>query len=107
MATNRNSLSIAFKAVLNQGAFAWLRQQRLKKAKQILATTQLPIQQVCYQVGYNDPANFATAFKKIYQLSPMQYRKKVLDSNISLMPAKAAENEINYCMSGPAYLNKL
>lgn len=76
MATNRNTLASSFKSVLGIGVFAWLREQRMKKAKTLLNTTNLSIQQICYEVGYNDPANFSTAFKICFKLAPQKYRKR-------------------------------
>ena len=76
MATNRNTLSSSFKRVLGRGVFAWLREQRMSKAENLLKTTDLSVQHICYEVGYNDPANFSTAFKTYFKLAPQQYRKK-------------------------------
>jgi AraC-like DNA-binding protein len=76
MATNRNTLSSSFKRVLGKGAFCWLREQRMHKAENLLKTTNLSIQHICYEVGYNDPANFSTAFKAFFKSAPQQYRNK-------------------------------
>ncbi len=78
MATNRNVLSRAFKENTGLGAMSWLRAERMTKAKNLLSQNYLTIQQVCYEVGYEDPANFATAFKRHHKLSPTQYRKIVI-----------------------------
>lgn len=76
MATNRNMLASSFRKELGLGVFAWLREQRMKKAKVLLKTTDMSIQRICYEVGYNDPANFSTAFKNCFKLAPLQYRKQ-------------------------------
>lgn len=76
MATNRNMLAVSFRKVLGLGVFAWLREQRMKKAKVLLKSTDMSIQQICFEVGYNDPANFSTAFKGCFKLAPSQYRKQ-------------------------------
>ncbi|MDE1462162.1 helix-turn-helix domain-containing protein [Spartinivicinus poritis] len=76
MGTNRNRLTSSFKQVLGIGVMAWLREQRMAKAKLLLNTTDLSIKQICYEVGYRDPANFSTTFKASYQVSPLVFRKK-------------------------------
>ena len=78
MATNRNTLALSFKHVLGRGVFSWLREQRMRKAGQLLATTRMSIQQICFEVGYRDPANFSTAFKAIYKQPPRKYRSCML-----------------------------
>lgn len=80
MASNRNTLSLAFKNSMNIGVFTWLRTQRMKQAEQLLGTSILSIQRICYEVGYNDSANFSTAFKSFYGVSPLQYRNKMMAS---------------------------
>ncbi|MFT5759500.1 MAG: AraC-like DNA-binding protein [Alteromonadaceae bacterium] len=75
MATNRNVLTRVFKENTGVGAMTWLRAERMAKAKCLLSHGYLTIQQVSYEVGYEDPANFATAFKRHYKLSPSYYRK--------------------------------
>jgi len=80
MVTNRNSLSQAFKKVMGQGVFSWLRQERMQKAEHLLTTTDLTIQQICFEVGYHVPANFSTTFKRYFSMSPQQYRRKMMPS---------------------------
>ena len=75
MATNRNMLASSFRKVLGRGVFAWLREQRMNKAKVLLKSTDMSIQQICFEVGYTDPANFSTAFKSFFKLAPLKYRK--------------------------------
>ncbi len=76
MATNRNKLSNAFKAHFGCTIFFWLREQRMLHASQLLTTTNKTILAVSHAVGYPDSNNFSTAFKRTYQLSPLQYRQK-------------------------------
>lgn len=75
MATNRNKLAKVFKDYLGMPIFSWLREQRLLKAAGLLESTSMSILQIAEQVGYTDPNNFATAFKKKFKQSPLQYRK--------------------------------
>lgn len=74
MHTNRNSLSKAFKQELNIGVSEWLRKQRMEKAKQLLVSTNLSIQEISAQLGYPVQANFSTTFKNQFKQSPRQIR---------------------------------
>lgn len=59
----------SFQAILND--------VRSQLAKDYL-TTELPIEQIAELVGYSEPANFSSAFKRWTSLSPKEYRQKVL-----------------------------
>lgn len=82
MGSNRNSLARAFKHVLGKGAYAWLHEQRMIAAAGLLRTTALSIQEISFDVGYEDAANFATAFKNLHGMSPRSYRQIVRNSKI-------------------------
>lgn len=47
---------------------------RLLQASHYLSTSTMPIQQICYMVGFQSPAHFTENFKKKFGLSPKQYR---------------------------------
>jgi AraC-like DNA-binding protein len=76
MGTNRNKLSFCFKKTLGVSVFSWLREARMKKSIVLLKSTSLSIQSICLEVGYNDAANFSTAFKNFFGIPPKEYRKK-------------------------------
>jgi AraC-like DNA-binding protein len=47
---------------------------RMQRACELLDTTDLPIKTIAARVGFEDPLHFSRAFRKIYALSPQQYR---------------------------------
>lgn len=49
---------------------------RLKKAKQLLLETELPVEKICYQCGFSDVSNFYRSFKKKMGKSPAEFRKR-------------------------------
>ena len=89
MMSNRNTLSFAFKNVLGVGVFTWLRKQRMRRAAMLLDGTKLNVQQISYEVGYNDPANFSTSFKNYFGLTPQRYRQKMTESKAISTDANA------------------
>lgn len=48
---------------------------KLMKAKLMLASTNLTIKEIAYSLGYSDTSYFIRLFKKHHKLSPLQYRK--------------------------------
>lgn len=53
----------------------YIQQFRLKKAKELLLSSDLPIKRVAYQSGFNNPAYFSRLFKEVFSTSPSNYRK--------------------------------
>jgi transcriptional regulator GlxA family with amidase domain len=49
---------------------------RLEEAKQILETTDLAVEAVANEVGYEDPSYFGRLFRRTVGLTPAQYRKR-------------------------------
>ena len=52
----------------------YIQQYRLVKAKELLRTSDLPIKQVAYQSGFNNPSYFSRLFKEVMGISPSDYR---------------------------------
>ena len=47
---------------------------RMQKAKELLETSCLRVKEIMNQVGIRDESHFARTFKKLYGVSPTQYR---------------------------------
>lgn len=75
-ALDRSYLSKMFKLATNYSPQEYLIRYRLKKAKQLLKDSTMPIQHVAYAVGYNDPFSFSKIFKKELGLTPSEYRSQ-------------------------------
>ena len=49
---------------------------RMERACYLLRYTEWPVSEVASRVGYNDPFNFSTRFKKLKKVSPRTYRQQ-------------------------------
>lgn len=49
---------------------------KLKYAKKLLATTDMPITEIAFDAGYNDVSYFILLFKERYRITPLKYRKQ-------------------------------
>ncbi len=56
----------------------YIRDVRITKAKHLLRSTELPVAQVAFAVGFEDPLYFSRVFSKIIGKSPTQYRQYFL-----------------------------
>ena len=68
-------LSRLLKQELGISFIDYLTQVRVKKAIQLMNDPSLKIYEVAERVGYNTQHYFSTAFKKVLQVSPIEYRK--------------------------------
>ena len=64
-----------FKKVTGQSVSAYMQRLRVDEACRLLSTTDIPIKDICFAVGYNDVTTFYQSFKKITGKTPNKYRK--------------------------------
>ncbi len=64
-----------FKKHMNMSLRKYLYTLRLEPALQLLITTDDSITEITYNSGFSDPLYFSTAFRKLYNLPPTEYRK--------------------------------
>ncbi len=65
-----------FKKETGDTIINFLNVYRMDKAKEYLATTNLKITEIAYKVGYTDPNYFSFAFKKMFNVSPREFKKQ-------------------------------
>lgn len=53
----------------------WVRERVYQEAEYLLKHTELPANQICYELGLCDPAHFTKSFKRFAGLSPSAYRQ--------------------------------
>lgn len=68
-------LSKVFKKETGGTITEYIALMRCKKAAGLLKKTDLPVQEISSYVGYSDNNYFVKVFKKIYDLTPSEYRK--------------------------------
>ncbi len=76
--TNEKKLTAGFKALFGMPVFAWLREQRLQQAMQLLQEQQLSIKSIAHYCGYKHQSDFSNAFKARFKVSPSQVRYSTL-----------------------------
>lgn len=54
----------------------YLMKLRMDKARDLLKESRLSVKQIMYAVGFNDKSDFVRSFKKVYGLSPSDYRRR-------------------------------
>lgn len=71
------SLTRRFKAATGETATQYWQKSRIEVAKDLLSSSNLSVQDIALQVGYQDQGHLTRVFKKILQLTPKTYRAMV------------------------------
>jgi AraC-like DNA-binding protein len=83
LAMSPSTLLRKIKAITGEPSDGFIRKIRLKRAAQLLKKSQLSITEICYSIGFSSQKHFSTAFKKQFEISPSEYKKKYSDHKIS------------------------
>ena len=67
----------SFRRLYGLPVHAWLRQQRMERAAELLRSSSLSVLGVAQSVGFSSASQFTAAFRRQYGVTPAQYRKNV------------------------------
>jgi AraC-like DNA-binding protein len=68
----------SFKQFYKTTPAAWLKQRKLDLTLHRLLTSDLPVNQISFECGFEDPSHFIRVFKQKYKATPHQYRQQRL-----------------------------
>ena len=54
----------------------WRRQMRVKKAASLLASSDMTVAEIAYEVGFSSPAYFTKCYKEQFGESPTEFLKR-------------------------------
>lgn len=78
-------LSKLIKATTGQTFLDIIKTIKLNKAIELLTTSDLKVQNISESVGFENNTHFIRTFKKVYGISPNQFRKKQIETATSLI----------------------
>ena len=73
---SKRTLNAKFRTAFGMTVFDYLQHRRFEFARDALVHQRLTVSQAAYRVGYESPANFATAFRRHFGIAPSRYRKQ-------------------------------
>lgn len=73
---NRSYFGRLFKDTMGESPQQFLLHYRMSKAAELLKASQISIAEVGCSVGYENQLHFSRAFKNVFGISPMEYRRK-------------------------------
>lgn len=75
---SKPNLHATFKKQFGISPIAYLNKFRLSMASDMLKQTDLPINEIALRVGIPDPLYFSKIFRKMFRVSPKEYRNTIL-----------------------------
>lgn len=72
------SLKNGFRDVYGKPISSYLKDERMKKAADLLISTDNSIQEISLQIGYENKSKFSTAFREYFGVTPVLFRKNNL-----------------------------
>jgi AraC-like DNA-binding protein len=75
-----NYLNGLFRKFLGQPIHQYILQKRLDTAKRLLTDHHIPIKEIAYELGFNDPLYFSRIFRKRFGISPTHFGTSVVYS---------------------------
>ena len=72
---NRTTLKITFKKVFGKPVATYMKEFRIKKAEEMLTSSDKPISEISRSVGYENQSKFTRAFKEVTGYLPKDFRK--------------------------------
>lgn len=75
---SQSTLYRKIKSLTGLSLTGFIRSVRLKRAAYLILNTDLNLNEIAYEVGFNDYKYFKTTFKKQFECLPSKYRKKML-----------------------------
>jgi len=73
---NRTSFCVFFKRSTGRTFISYLNAYRMKLACKLLRESHLSVSEVCYKSGFNDVPYFNRSFKRMFGMSPTEYRNQ-------------------------------
>ncbi|KUP04851.1 AraC family transcriptional regulator [Bacillus coahuilensis m2-6] len=71
-------ISKLFKDQLGINYITFLTECRIEKAKKLMTDGEKSLKEITFEVGYQDPNYFSKVFKKLYGVTPKEYRKTLM-----------------------------
>ncbi len=72
----RRTLEIRFRNAIGRSPYEEIRRAHVKRAKRLLAETNLPLNRIAEASGFSETKHFYLNFRKETGLSPTQFRKR-------------------------------
>lgn len=97
---SQSCLCKAFDKYLHMSPSQYLNQLRIEYAAKLLTSTSKGVLTIAYECGYETPSYFYRRFRKVFNMSPLQYRRQYtpgvgggrIQESLSMMPPRTSHS---------------
>lgn len=72
---SESTLRRLFKNYMGKSIYEFIKDTKILYASHLLMTTNVPISEIGYRLGYESPSYFTKIFREVFGVSPQEYRK--------------------------------
>src|SRR5437588_7806563 len=73
-----------FRATFGETPHRYLQRRRVERAMELLRETQLPVSEICLDVGFNSLGTFSRTFREVVGEAPSAYRVRFADGGAAV-----------------------
>ena len=84
-----------FKSVTGTPPAKYLKSLRMRDAATLLASSFLSVKEILSRVGFSDGSHFVKDFKKMYGMTPSEYRNRSIWSSVAASDSAQIERSAN------------
>lgn len=66
-----------FRATFGETPHDFLTQRRMERARHLVASGEMTVTEVCFEVGYSSLGSFSTKFQSLVGVAPTQYQRQI------------------------------
>lgn len=88
---SRSRFADLFKQQVGVSPFAFLETQRLRRVRELLEHTSFGLAEIAERTGYSSPYYLSLRFKKLFNISPREYRKKRKGTSLDLSRIRSGQ----------------
>ncbi|WP_430390103.1 response regulator transcription factor [Dyella sp. 20L07] len=81
--THSKRLSAIFREHLGMTVFHWIREERLRRGRELLADSHMSMQDIAEQIGFRSACNFTTTFRERMGMTPSAFRLNMQTREVS------------------------
>lgn len=70
---NEYQLKVGFKEIYGSTVYGYVMDAKLQKSRLLLDSGRYSVNEVAFQIGYQNPSHFIAAFKKKFGTTPKKY----------------------------------
>ena len=92
---SHSNLNRKLRSILNKNSSQFIKEIRLKKAKELLSNEELTVAEISYRVGFGSPTYFGKCYREFFGYAPGELRNHVSENEPEVQPVQPISKKRN------------